>query len=240
MGMKCHPERAPRGDITRKAPEMKASPDEIAAGQAVYTQNVLNVYDLLVLGLSNRLIWKCPTPRLLAHYDRHVSADHLDVGVGTGYFLDHCHFPAASPRVALMDLNQNALDFTARRIARFSPRLYLRNVLEPIDVEGETFDSVGVNYLLHCLPGAIEDKAVVFDHLKPLMRENAVLFGSTLLQGGVPRGAVARRLMAFYNGRGVFSNERDDLDGLRRALEQRFRDVSIEIVGCAALFSARA
>ncbi|WP_437663388.1 hypothetical protein [Sorangium sp. So ce1182] len=45
--------------------------------------------------------------------------------------------------------------------------------------------------------------------------------------------------MAIYNRDGVFSNEKDDLEGLKRALDQRFRDVSVEVVGCAALFSAR-
>lgn len=218
---------------------MIASPDEIEAGQAVYTPAMLRLYDLLVLGLSNRFIWKCPTPRLLAHYDAHVAANHLDVGVGTGYFLDRCRFPGPSPRVALMDLNENALSFTADRIARLMPRTYRRNVLEPIPFDAEPFDSIGVNYLLHCLPGAIEEKARLFDHLTPLMKDGATLFGSTLLRGGAPRSAAARRLMAFYNRKGVFSNERDDLDGLRSALEARFRDVSIETVGCAALFSAR-
>jgi hypothetical protein len=217
---------------------MTASPEDIEAGQAVYTPRVLRLYDLLVLGLSNRFIWKCPTPRLLAFYDAHVTGNHLDVGVGTGYFLDRCHFPAASPRVALMDLNENALRFAANRIARAAPKTFRRNVLEPIVFDAEPFDSIGVNYLLHCLPGAIEEKAIVFDHLTPLMRDGAVLFGSTLLQGGVARSAAARRLMAFYNAKGVFSNARDDLDGLRSALEARFRDVSIEVVGCAALFSA--
>ena len=49
----------------------------------------------------------------------------------------------------------------------------------------------------------------------------------------------ARRLMAFYNRKGVFSNEKDDAEGWRRALEQRFSSVSFELVGCVALFSAR-
>ena len=82
-------------------------------------------------------------------------------------------------------------------------------------------------------------KSTVFDHLKTLMNSDAVLFGSTLLQGGVTRSWLARRLMAIYNQRGIFSNERDDLDGLIRALAQRFRDVSVDVVGCIALFSAR-
>ena len=149
-------------------------------------------------------------------------------------------FHHAAPRVALMDLNQNALDFAAQRIARYKPETYVRNVLEPISLDAMKFDSVGINYLLHCLPGSIDSKSVAFDHLKALMKPGAVIFGATLLQGGVARSWPAKRLMDFYNGKGIFSNEKDGIDGLQRALGQRFRSVSIEIVGCAALFSGRA
>ncbi|MFO0916984.1 MAG: class I SAM-dependent methyltransferase [Planctomycetaceae bacterium] len=212
---------------------------QVEAGQAVYTPGMLSIYDLLVLGISNRFIWKCPTPRLVAHYNRHVSANHLDVGVGTGYFLDHCRFPTSNPRVALMDLNLNSLQFAAARIARYHPETHRRNILEPIPWGEKLFDSVGINYLLHCLPGTMESKAVVFDHLKALMNPGAVLFGSTLLQGGVRRGFAARRLMNFYNRKGVFSNAADDLATLQQALDRRFRDVSVEVAGCAAVFSGR-
>ncbi len=27
------------------------------------------------------------------------------------------------------------------------------------------FDSIGLNFLLHCLPGTLREKAIVFDHL---------------------------------------------------------------------------
>lgn len=219
---------------------MGASVEQVAAGQAVYTKRMLNAYDLLVLGISNSLIWKCPTQRLLEHYSRHVTANHLDVGVGTGYFLDRCQFPSPTPRVALMDLNRNALDYASQRIARYKPETYIRNVLEPISIDAAKFDSIGINYLLHCIPGSIESKSVAFDHLKALMNPGAVLFGSTLLQGGVARSWFAKRLMDFYNGKRIFSNEQDDIDGLKRALCQRFRSVSVEIMGCVALFSGRA
>lgn len=218
---------------------MSVTPEQVAAGQAIYTQRALRAYDFVVLGVSNRFLWKCPTQRLVAHYNKHISANHLDVGVGSGYFLDHCRFPSHTPRVALMDLNQNTLDFTSERVARYQPETYLRSVLEPISIEATNFDSVGVNYLLHCVPGTIESKAVVFDHLKALMNPNAVLFGSTLLQGGVRPNWFAQRLMNVYNRKGIFSNQNDSLEGLRRVLEARFRDVSIEVIGCAALFSGR-
>jgi hypothetical protein len=218
---------------------MSATPEQVAAGQAVYTKRVLRAYDCVVLGVSNRWLWQCPTPRLVAHYHQHLTANHLDVGVGTGYFLDHCRFPAAAPRIALLDLNQNALEFAAQRLGRYHPETYLRNVLEPISMEAAKFDSVSLNYLLHCLPGSMESKAVAFDHLTALMNPHAVLFGSTLLQGGVSRSWWAKRLMDVYNQKRIFSNRHDSLDGLKRALGQRFRDVSVEVVGCVAMFAGR-
>ena len=71
-----------------------------------------------------------------------------------------------------------------------------------------------------------------------MLNPGAVVFGSTLLQGGVARGFAAQRLMAFYNSKGIFSNTQDDLETLTRQLEKRFSAVSVETVGCAALFSA--
>lgn len=66
-------------------------------GQAVYTAGFLRFYDLLVLRFNGHLAWRCGPGRLVRMYDEHVSARHLDIGVGTGYFLDKCRFPVASP-----------------------------------------------------------------------------------------------------------------------------------------------
>lgn len=216
---------------------MQPTTEEVEAGQAVYNKRTLSVYDIIVLGISNSYIWKCPSTRLEDHYNRNISANHLDIGVGTGYFLDRCRFPVKNPRVALMDMNTESLRFAAHRIARYQPETYRQNVLEKITTPIKPFDSVGVNYLFHCLPGAITDKAIVFDHLIPLMKPGARVFGSTILQGDAPRGWLAQRLMAFYNKKGIFSNTRDDLGGLTASLEERFDHVAIEVVGCVALFS---
>jgi 2-polyprenyl-3-methyl-5-hydroxy-6-metoxy-1,4-benzoquinol methylase len=215
------------------------SEDSVEAGQAIYTQRTLQLYDLIVLGISNKFIWQCPTQQLLDYYNKNITVNHLDVGVGTGYFLDRCQFPSSTPRIALMDLNTNALEFAAQRLVRYQPERYCQNILEPITLAAKKFDSVGVNYLLHCLPGSIESKAIAFDHLRSIMNPNAVIFGSTLLQGNVSRNWLAKRLMGVYNSKGIFSNQNDDLEGLDRSINNRFRDVSIQVVGCVALFSGR-
>ena len=181
-----------------------------------------------------------PSSLIEAHYNANISSNHLDVGVGTGYFLDRCKFPSADPRLGLMDMNANTLVFASKRIARYNPETYEQNILEPLSGSIAPFDSVGINYLFHCVPGAISDKAIAFDHLKTVMNPGASVFGSTILHGGVPRSWAARKLMNFYNKKGIFDNAEDNLEDLNSALSQRFDNVNVEVVGCVALFSGTA
>jgi SAM-dependent methyltransferase len=120
-----------------------------------------------------------------------------------------------------------------------APQTLQRNVLEPIPFDGEPFDSIGLTYLIHCVPGAIPKKAVLFDHLRRLLKPDGVIFGATLLAEGVERWIGARAQMAFLNSKGFFSNADDRFTDLQRALEDRFRYVSLHTRGCSALFSAR-
>ncbi|MBQ0819953.1 class I SAM-dependent methyltransferase [Microvirga sp. HBU67558] len=211
----------------------------VVAGQAVYTPRMLDVYDLVVLGLSSPLIWKCPPQRLLDRYNDHVSDRHLEIGVGTGWFLDHCQFPSGQPQITLLDLNLTCLARTASRIRRYDPKCVCANVLEPFQLETGPFTSIGINYVLHCLPGSMEQKAVVFDHIRPFLAPGGVVFGSTLLARGIQRSRMARVLMGFYNSKEIFSNEQDCAEDLRRELAARFEQVRVETIGCAALFAAR-
>jgi hypothetical protein len=159
--------------------------------------------------------------------------------VGTGYFLDRCRFPSSSPTIALFDLNRNSLATAARRLRRYAPICHRGNVLQPIDIGMTGFGSIGLNYLLHCLPGTLETKSVIFAHLKPLMQDHGVLFGSTILGKDVPLSALARKLMKAYNAKGIFSNLADSPRDLEAGLKKHFEDYAVRITGCVALFSAR-
>jgi SAM-dependent methyltransferase len=213
----------------------------VRAGQAIYSPALLALYDALILGVSNRLAWRCPAARLLAHYDAHVSATHLDVGVGTGYFLDRCRFPSPVPSLTLLDLNPHTLRWTLRRVRRYRPRAVVGNVLAPLGLAPGQFGSIGLNYVLHCLPGDFAAKAAALRHLRSVLREDGVLFGSTILGRGGGQNApnaLARALMAHYNRQGIFSNAMDNLAGLEAALRGTFRRHRISVEGCVALFAA--
>jgi SAM-dependent methyltransferase len=205
----------------------------------VFDERMLRYYDWLLEFTCNR-IWRCPIGRTLELYERHLSANHLEVGVGTGYFLDRSRFPHSQPRLGLLDVSPHCLRRTATRLSRYAPEIYRANALEPIALSVQRFDSIAMNYVLHCMPGAIPEKGVAFANLKPLLNPSGVLFGSTVLRHGVRCNRRARAFMRLYNGRRVFSNLEDSLDDLRQVLRTTFRDVEIEIVGCVAQFLCRA
>lgn len=211
---------------------------EVQEGQAVYNRFVLAVYDLLVLDVSCRLAWRCPKHTMLRMYSDHVGAEHLDIGVGTGFYLDKCRFPVERPRITLVDLNPNSLAHTAARIARYSVSRHRASALEPLGLPPGSFDSAALNFLLHCLPGDLAAKAVALDHAAACVKPGGVVFGSTILAEGVPVNGLARFLMARYNASGIFHNAQDSLDSLRTELAARFTTYSVTVEGCVALFQA--
>lgn len=208
-------------------------------GAAAYTPFTLALYDLAVLRLSNSLVWQCPSHVLLDFYNLHISDSHLDIGVGTGYFLDRCRFPSSAPKIALLDLNPHSLAKAAKRLRRYNPSCYIGNVLQGIEVGTSGFDSISLSYVLHCLPGNLASKSIVFSHAKSLLRDGGVIFGSTILGEGVRHNRLARQLMKLYNAKGIFSNLSDRQSDLEAGLKAHFEEHTIHIVGCVALFSAR-
>ena len=218
-----------------------ATTAEAAAGAAVYSRFVLAVYDLEVLGFELPVIFKCPARKVLALYDQHVSDTHLDVGVGTGYFLDRCRFPVEKPEIHLIDLNPNCLEKTSRRIRRYGPVTHRCDVLEPIREPLPRFGSIGVTHLLHCLPGTMLDKEKVFRNLKPFLREGGVLFGVTVLGRGVDHaGALYRVTNRLYNRKSIFSNLQDGAADLDTILARNFPKRFVTTVGALAFFTAHA
>ena len=247
--MSCRPRRtsieafvAARNHVSEKMnhePNVYGADRDIRKGAAVYTPLTLGLYDLAVLGFSNSFVWQCASRVLLDFYNQHISDNHLDIGVGTGYFLDKCRFPSTAPQIVLFDLNPHSLAKSAKRLRRYNPSCHLGNVIQRIDIGMSGFDSISLNYVLHCLPGNLASKSIVFDNVKPLLSDCGVIFGSTILGEGVRHNALARQLMKIYNAKGIFSNFSDRQSDLESGLKAHFAEHTIHIAGCVALFSAR-
>jgi len=211
--------------------------DPAYAGQAPYTRGLLAVYDALVYGFNCPVLWRCPKSRFIELYDANVSPRHLDVGVATGRLLDECRFPVTVPEITLMDLNRNSLDRAARRLARYAPHTHQANALERWGLPSGSFESVAMTNLLHCLPGALPEKSVVFEHAHAVLAPGGVLFGATILGEGVEHTRLCRLALATVNRRGAMSNLTDSLKDLDAGLARVFASHEIQVQGAIALFT---
>lgn len=212
---------------------------DISAGQAIYHPWALKLYNMYVLWFSNNWVWRCPASRQIQHYQQHISDNHLDVGIGTGYYLDKVDFKTTSPQLTLMDLNQNCLNYCQHLLARYKPTIYQRDIFQPLDDINAHFDSIGLNYLLHCVPGNLVQKKIIIQHLSKKLAPEGVLFGSTILGNSANHNGLGRYLISLYNRKKIFCNQEDTADTLRAILQPFFQDVRVDIVGAVALFSAR-
>lgn len=199
----------------------------------------LNVYDLLVVRGFAPLIWGCEPQRVVDHYNQFVTANHVDIGVGTGFFLDRCRFPENTPRLALVDQRKTCLDFTARRLARYSPQTWQRDVTVPFDLPTDKFDSLCLGGILHCLNGTVAEKARVFDHITPLLCSGARVFGYTLVQNHIEGSLRRQSLNYVLNQLRVISNRSDTHAAFSKELYARFSHCRLEHQGAFLLFSAR-
>ena len=210
--------------------------DPAYAGQREYSPFFLEIYDPLILGFFTPIVWRCPTDRLVEGYRRHIGRRHLDVGPGTGYFLERAGIPDGSP-VTLLDPNAHVLDHASRRLQRLDITTVEADVCKPLPVHGP-FDSAALNGVLHCLPGPLERKATAIANVAAVLSPTGVLFGASILGHSGRHTWVARKLLEANNRRGTFDNLGDTLEGLREMLEASFEGVEMETVGSMAIFAA--
>jgi len=210
--------------------------DPAYAGQSEYTRLLLNLYDPLVLGPIARFVWRCPTTGLVERYRRHIRGRHLDVGPGTGYFLERSGLPAGSS-VTILDPNRNVLRHCSRRLPQFDVTAAEADVLKPLPVAGP-FDSAALHLVIHCLPGPLSRKAAAVANVAAILAPTGVLFGASVLGNSGRHTWAARRMLGAFNRQGGFDNLADSEEGLREILSASFDHVELEAIGSIAVFTA--
>lgn len=207
-------------------------------GIKAYSKVSLSFYDPFVIRGLAPCVWNCSPADILDHYREHVTANHADIGVGTGYFLDRCDFGQREPRIALIDLQPASLAHATRRLARYRPEIYVRDARTPL-VGIPAFDSICLGGILHCLPGyGLQQKSAALRALKPIAHPGTKVFGYTLVSDHIRENwrrtlthCCLRRLRVVN-----FANDR--IDDLANILRAQFIDSKVEPVGCFAFFSA--
>ncbi|EAN2945084.1 SAM-dependent methyltransferase [Citrobacter werkmanii] len=196
-----------------------------------------NFYELWELGLSNRLAWKCNTKIILQHYLDNISTKHIDLGVGSGYYLP---FLPNNCDISILDANPKKLEIALIKMRNKRLKQIIHHDVYshyPSELHGK-FNSASMYYLLHCLPGSMESKIVVIENAKKLLSCRGTLFGATILGSRVTHNLAGKKLTAYYNKKGIYSNEKDSADELYRILSTNFLKVSLNVEGSVAFFSA--
>jgi SAM-dependent methyltransferase len=212
------------------------SDERARRGWRDYSPLLLNIYDPMVLGFYARFVWRCPAEQMLAGYRQHLGATHLDVGPGTGYFLERSG-PLRDTSLTILDPNPNVLRHVTRRLRDVPITAIEADVLKPLPVAGP-FESAALNAVIHCLPGPPERKEAALKNIAAVLAQDGVLFGATVLGRRGNHTWVARRVLDAFNRRGAFDNLADSEEWLRSALEQSFESVTVDVVGSLAIFAA--
>ena len=216
----------------------KTFEESVQDGQAVYNKRVLIVYDLVVTHYSNRFIWRCPASHIKQWYKQYIGQKHLDIGVGSGYYLQRC--TQKVQELHLMDLNQTALQYAKNRSQHGNCATTQHNIFEPLPATCNGYDSVAINYLLHCIPGTFaNEKAKAISNAVATLKKGGRLFGATIINADEQSSGLAHKLMQIYNKKAIFHNQNDTQEQLHQALKQQLKQVQVQRIGSVILFSGQ-
>lgn len=210
-------------------------------GSTVYSKSSLRIYDFLVHFFSNRFIWRCPARHIIDHYSANLTSNHLEIGIGSGKLFKKSAADAEFDRLVIADVNPECLEFATSSLQEWNPETWKVNLINPAEEFERVgqFTSIGLNYVLHCLPATMSEKLAICDRLiDKCLCDGGVLFGSTLFPNQNSRW-LSKRLMGFYNRKGVFTNEADSSESFKEWCADRGRDYSFFAIGCVGFFSIR-
>jgi SAM-dependent methyltransferase len=205
-------------------------------GQSGYNPALLAIYDVWVLKFMAGAVWQCPIPPVVVRYRQHLGPRHLDVGPGTGYFIEQAA-PPVDTDITLLDPNPHVLKHSSSRLAAWNPVSVEADVMKPLPVEG-AYDSAALSFVLHCLRAPMTNKATAIRNIADVLTPDGVLFGGTVLGTRESHTRSARAFLWAFNAEGGFDNRDDTADGLHAILDASFEHVEIERSGSAALFTA--
>jgi ubiquinone/menaquinone biosynthesis C-methylase UbiE len=103
----------------------------LGSSKLFYSKLIFSVYDRFLLNYALPLIWKVKKSDVQLFYQNHISSDHLDIGAGTGYFIQNCEHLPANFKLSVMDINPICLKICEIQLQKFNPILQEQDGLTP-------------------------------------------------------------------------------------------------------------
>ena len=194
----------------------------------------IRFYDYLVNDINCNYVWRCNKTNIFELYKSNLKSNHLEIGPGSGYFLypqNHCK---NIKKLKLMDINKSILNSSQENLTKYynNIKIYHHNIFEQ-KINLPNVESVGINYVLHCVPGKLEDK---FDRLLNNLPSDINIFGSTVVNDKDKQTLISKTELLFLNKYGIFNNKLDYSNNLINFLKYNNLDHQTKIVGNVLLF----
>lgn len=179
-----------------------------------------NYYDSIVNNINCTYSWRCPPHHVKQFYRNNLSKNHLEIGPGTSYFIKNTQFDT----LHLMDVNHDVLHFSATKMKNNSKYIYKidHNIFVPDSppIFLKDIHSIGVNYVLHCVPHKLSD-SIYF--LTKNIRTNTTytLFGTTVVPQST-QNILAYSQIRLLNRYGIFHNRNHSVDDLSLYLSKNY------------------
>ena len=173
-----------------------------------YDFGVLPFYDMFILHVTCSRAWKAPLTTLLPFFRAHFSDNHLDMGVGTGFFPATvlAEKEPAKQQLTLLDLSTTALAKTKRRVEAAAPHVAVRTIEAdatalPAMYSANRFDSISASLLLHCIPAPATAKMRgLVATARQLLSSGGVFYGATVLGETARKSTVPSATIDFLPG----------------------------------------
>ena len=206
----------------------------------------LNIYDLLVNKINCKYVWKCDQRYIIDNYEKNIKNNHLEIGPGTGYFLKNIKNiknikttkTTQNINLALLDINDDTLKFSAKNLQNSfnNIKCFNTNIFEkkPVTILPK-INSVGINYVLHCVPGNLEDN--IQSLINNIGQSNINYFGASVVSNKELSTFVAKIELYFLNKFGIFNNKNDNYLNLVKYFEKNNIKYEIKIKGNVVIFN---
>jgi len=194
----------------------------------------LNVYDFLVNDINCNYVWRCNKKNIIKNYQENIGENHLEIGPGTGYFLkDNYNIK----NLFLVDINKDTLEYSQKNLKNYYKNIIkIEHNIFTTELKLNDIDSVGLNYVIHCVPGRIENN---IDNLINNINNNKPIkfFGSSVVSDINLQTKISECELLFLNKFKIFNNKEDISFNLINYLEINKIKYDYKIIGNVLVFS---
>ena len=202
-----------------------------------FVSSSIKFYDYLVNDINCNYAWRCNKTNIFDLYRKNLKPNHLEIGPGSGYFLLPKHHNKKIENLYLMDINYPILNHSHTQLKNHFPNVYpiKHNIFEN-SLKFFDFQSVGINYVLHCVPGSLENK---MEKLIENLPNNVSIFGSTVINDYDKQTNLSKLELMFLNKFGIFNNYDDYSNSFIKFVDSNKLNFNTQIIGNVLIFEIK-